>query len=340
MRSDCTMPITHKNHYVPQFYLRNWSQDGKKIWVYSLLVPHSKIPYWQEKSIDYTACWNDFYTIFNGEQETDDFEKWFNKEFETPTKPIINKLIQGKAISKQEQITLTHYIMAQDVRVPARMNLFLETAKTSFSTCLDSLSFENISKEDLIKYKSHNKDNKELPIKVSLDKNKGEVEVSAFVGKSVYLSGVKHLLTSTIKKVEHHKWQVIHSAEGVSFPTTDNPVILLNYNSKYDYNFKGGWGNKNGNIIFPISPKCLLFTEIGSKNKTSNLDYSREWSEFFRKIIIEHAHRFVYADSKQKGMLSINPRRVNEKLYKEEQSTMNGWHEYNLQAEQEMIEKN
>ena len=45
--------ITHRNHYVPQFYLKNWSNDGNKLWVYSLLVPHVKVPYWKEKSIEY-----------------------------------------------------------------------------------------------------------------------------------------------------------------------------------------------------------------------------------------------------------------------------------------------
>lgn len=340
MRSDVITPITHKNHYVPQFYLKNWSQDGKKIWVYSLLVPHHKIPYWHEKSIEYTACWNDFYTRCNGGQETDEFEKWFNAEFETPTEPIIKKLIQGKAISKQEQIILTHYIMAQDIRVPARVNFVLDSAKRALSKYLDSFSFENVKKEDIINYSNRNEHDDLLPINIHIDREKSEIEMKTFVGKNVYLYALRFLLTSTVKKVEHYKWHVIHAAEGVSFPTSDDPVIKLNYTSKDDYDFKGGWGKKHGNIIMPISPKCLLFTEIGTKFKTPIFDCSREWSEYFRKIIIEHAHRFVYADSRQRGMLSINPRRVNKKLYQEEQNTMAGWHEYNSKAEREILEKN
>lgn len=340
MRSDDITSITHKNHYVPQFYLKNWSRDGKKIWVYSLLVPHHKIPYWQEKSIDYTACWNDFYTRCNGEQEADEFEKWFNSEFETPTEPIIKKLIQGKAISKQEHIILTHYIMAQDMRVPARVNFVLGSAKRALSNFLDSFSFENVKKEDIINCYNRNENDDLLPINIHIDREKSEIELNTFVGKSVYLYALKSLLTSTVKKVEHYKWRVVQASEGISFPTSDDPVIRLNFNNKFDYDFNGGWGKKHSNIIMPISPKCLLFTEIGVKTKMTNLDCSKEWSEFFRKIIIEHAYRFVYADSRQRGMLSINPRRVNKKLYQEEQKTMSGWHEYNLKAEQEILEKN
>ena len=330
------MSITHRNHYVPQFYLKNWSQDGNKIWVYSLLVPHSKVPYWKEKSIEYLAVWNDFYTRNNGEKEVDDFERWFNKEFETPTEPIIQKLIEGKSITRQEEILLTHYVMAQDLRVPARVNFILDEAKKSLNSFMASFSFDNVKEEDILKAR-HDEINDILPINVHLDKEKQGVEISTFVGKGVYLFALKHLLTSTVKKVEHYRWHVIHASDGVSFPTTDDPVVLLNYYNKEKYDFNGGWNAKHVNIIMPISPKCLLFTENSTKFRSSSLDYSREWSEFFRRIIIEHAHRYVYADSRQKGMLSINPRRVNEKQFAEERKTMNDWHEYNTKAEQALL---
>ena len=338
MRSDYTTPITHKNHYVPQFYLKNWSQDRKKIWVYSLLVPHSQIPYWKEKSIEYTACWNDFYTQRNGEKEVDEFEKWFNKEFETPAEPIIQKLIENKPITRQEEIRLTHYVMAQNLRVPARVNFILDTAKKSVKKFMDSFSFENVKREDILNA-NHNAIDDLLPINVHIDREKQEIEMNTFIGKSVYLYAVKYLLTLTIKKVEHYRWYVIHAADGISFPTSDNPVIFLNYYGNNNYDFNGGWGIKHVNVIMPLSPKCLLFTEIGTKTISRQFDDSIEWSKFFRKIIIEHAYRYVYADSRQKGMLSINPRRVSAKLFNEEQKTMTDWHEYNIKAEQELLNK-
>lgn len=52
-----TNQITHNNHYVPQFYLKNWSQDGNSIFVYNLLVSDSRIPYWGRKKIKSTAVW-------------------------------------------------------------------------------------------------------------------------------------------------------------------------------------------------------------------------------------------------------------------------------------------
>jgi Fe-S cluster assembly ATPase SufC len=110
----------------------------------------------------------------------------------------------------------------------------------------------------------------------------------------------------------------------------------LNYNSESEYDFKGGWGKKNGNIIMPISPKLLLITQIGSDLDVAQLDYSEHWSKFFRKIIIEHAHRYVYAIKPQKGMLAINPRRVNSEQYAREKTIMAGWHDEQMESEAQL----
>ena len=175
-----------------------------------------------------------------------------------------------------------------------------------------------------------------LPIKVTVNKEVGQIKVDSVVGKGMYLFALKHLLDKTVCVLEKHQWHVIHAADGVSFPTSDDPVICLNYNSDSDYDFKGGWGKKNGNIILPISPKLLLITQIGSNLSINQLDYSEHWSKFFRKIIIEHAHRYVYAIEPQKGMLAINPRRIDAFLFESEKSIMAGWHEEQMEAEAQL----
>lgn len=126
---------------------------------------------------------------------------------------------------------------------------------------------------------------------------------------------------------------MIHSSDDISFPTSDDPVICMNYFNEHKYDFKGGWGKKNGNIIMPISPTLLLITQIGSDMSCTQLDYSKYWSRFFRKIIIEHAHRYVYAIKPQKGMLAIKPRLVNRALYEAEKNEMAGWHNEQMDAE-------
>ena len=111
--------ITHRNHYIPQFYLKNWSLDGKTIQTYSILVSNANVPYWTRQPIKGSAVWNDFYTRMEGDKEIDDFEHWFDREFEAPAKPILDKLMGDQKISHQESIVLSHYIFSQYVRTPA-----------------------------------------------------------------------------------------------------------------------------------------------------------------------------------------------------------------------------
>lgn len=94
--------LTHRNHYIPRFYLKNWSLDGKTIQTYSILVSNSKVPYWTQQSIKNSAVWSDFYTRIEGDKEIDDFEHWFDREFETPAKPVFDKLLNGQKISYEE----------------------------------------------------------------------------------------------------------------------------------------------------------------------------------------------------------------------------------------------
>ena len=110
----------------------------------------------------------------------------------------------------------------------------------------------------------------------------------------------------------------------------------MNYYIDNNYDFKGGWGKKNGYIIMPISPKLLLITQIGNKISVAQFDNSKQWSYFLRRVIIEHAHRYVYALEIQKGMLGINPRRVNKKLFEREKNILAGWHEEQMEDEAQL----
>lgn len=333
---------THNNHYIPQFYLKNWSKDGNSIFVYSLLVPDSRIPYWNHRKIKSTAVWNDFYTRNEGEKEIDDFEKWFDREFEAPVKMVLDNLLKGHSLDEAESKKLARFIGAQYMRTPARLNNLMARWRTEmpvlFEDVLQKASKKlEVNPQIINSQPQVSEEAKFLPIKVTVVKDMNKVKVDSLIGKGMYLFALKHLLTKMVSVLEKHKWYVIHAANGVSFPTSDDPVICLNFNSEHNYDFKGGWGKKNGNIIMPISPTRLLITQIGSNMPLARLDHSEHWSKFFRKIIIEHAHRYVYAIEPQKGMLAINPRRIDAALFEKEKSIMAGWHEEQMEAEAQLI---
>ena len=334
--------ISRRNHYIPQFYLRNWSLDGKTIQTYSILVSNANVPYWTKQSIKNTAVWNDFYTRSVGDEELDDFEHWFDREFERPAKPIFDKLLNGERLLREETKILSHFVFAQYFRTPAGyFRLIGQNAKifpgaiNGICRKLNSTSKRKLQK-NVFPQATTSKGDIPFPLKVSLDQEKRQVEVKTIMGEGVYLHDLKHLLTSTVEVAERLDWQVLHAADGISFPTSDDPVICLNYNNERDYDFGGGWGKKHGNILMPISPKLLLFSEIGEKGACPDLDYSPAYSKLFREMIIQHAHRYVYADRPQRGMLALNARVVDRDMYEREQRSIAGWHAENIRAERNL----
>ena len=134
-----TNQTTHNNHYIPQFYLKNWSQDGVSIFAYSLLVPDSRIPYWSRKRIKSTAVWNDFYTRNEGKKEIDDFEKWFDREFESPVKMVFNDLLKSRNLDEDKSKKLSRFVGAQYLRTPARLNDLMARWRTEMPQLVEDV---------------------------------------------------------------------------------------------------------------------------------------------------------------------------------------------------------
>ena len=337
-----TQSITHRNQYIPRFYLKNWSLDGKTIQTYSILVSNSKVPYWTQQSIKNSAVWNDFYTRTEGDKEVDDFEHWFDRKFETPVKPVFDKLLNDQKISREESIILSHFVFAQYVRTPAAYLRLAEQSRQAFPKIIeDTVSRLNKVAKNMQKgYPApHIPDsirNQLWPIKVVVDKENSMVEIKTIVGRGLYLHNLKRLLSSTLKVAECHDWKILHASEDISFPTSDDPVICMNYRNEHDYDFNGGWGRENCNILMPLSPRLILFAQVGSNGPYTDLDFSPRYSQLFRRMIIQHAHRYVYSDRPQKGMLELNARVVNRDLYEKEKQGMAGWHIEQIQAEQSL----
>ena len=120
----------------------------------------------------------------------------------------------------------------------------------------------------------------------------------------------------------------------------------------FTFRFKGGrtmnWdGGEHYSIAlgcekFPLFKFCFEYItqqklDVGqipeAERAYPDLDYSPMYSKLFREMIIRHAHRYVYAEHPQKGMLALNARVVNRDWYEAEKHDMAGWHIENIKAE-------
>ena len=118
--------------------------------------------------------------------------------------------------------------------------------------------------------------------------------------------------SSAFRTLLQHRWTILHPAEGFTWFTSDCPVIRLNYYKKGQYDFKGGWGRKGGEILFPLSPHHLMYTKIGDRKPWRRGTTVSPWfTEHVQQMIAEHAYRYIFAAAENSIVSKLRPRIVN-----------------------------
>jgi len=133
-----------------------------------------------------------------------------------------------------------------------------------------------------------------------------------------------------VKALKSHKWSIVRPASGYSWFTSDHPVVKLNYNDEDNYDLKGGWGSENTDIFMPLSPKHLLFTQVGS-DIPEKLKFRSKETKFFQKCIAERALRWIFSKDRLNVINKLRPRHIDPELFKREEEQRRNWN--NIQHE-------
>lgn len=333
------------NHYVPKLYLKQWARGGK-IPTYRLLVPSGNCPLWKDHSIKGIALHQHLYTYVAAQGETDEFERWLDREFENPAEEAIDRVINGQRLTPQHWSQLIRFLAAQDVRTPVRLKEFLaRQSKTLLPLINETLTNSVAELEKAVRlgvhFSSPKRDANELfPFKVTIAPDVdggGTIRAEAVAGRQLWLACSRHMLTRTISHLIAHRWTILHAPDGITWPTSDNPVIRLNFADAYNYDFLGGWGRKNGEILLPLSSKHLLYTKIGSSRPLPRgTPLNEDTASLVRRMIIENADRFVFAQEEGDIHL-IRPRTVCSETFKGEQLAWQNWHREQSKAEADFL---
>jgi hypothetical protein len=341
-------PFHRNNHFVSRCYLEPWETASDEIWTYRILVPHEKVRVWKPFAKKAVAWHAHLYTQITDGQESDEVERWFDREFESPAKESLKKATNDERLSSEDWNRLVRFLAAQDVRTPAwftnQMKRLDETLpgmmKTTIETSIRRL--EEASKsgnlsDQLPQLPAAEREG--FPIRTTVTKSPasgGEIKAEILIGRQLWVWSMKRALTRTISALHHHRWTILRPANGMSFVTSDNPVTRLNYKSESDYNFNGGWGSPRTNIILPLGPQHLLFTQIGDRPPIRGERMSEQQTQLIRRFTVEHASRLVFAHEADKEIPVLRPRFVSRVEFERERQQWATWHNQQTAAEREM----
>ena len=337
--------ITRDSHYVSQASLRRWSYDGTSMYACRLLVSRAEVPEWELRSIRGIAFQENLYTTFSGGQEADEFEKWIATEHEEPGLEAIEKLIAGARLTASDWKCIARFVAAQDVRTPLNfiesMQRWRQQIPETVDKCLDDTVEKltrartegippDYSKPERHAFADSLRVRIDPPNESNPDQSNVRIEVS--VGRRLWIASIRHLLTGAANILCQHRWSVAEPAGDHEWPLTDHPVLRLNYYGPGNYDFRGGWGNEGSEIIMPVSPRHLLYVQVGHK-APNRLAFSRPKTELMQRLIVERAYRWVFAREPAPWVAQVRPRIIDEEAFMAERAAWKSWHETHLKAE-------
>ncbi|MFA5360131.1 MAG: DUF4238 domain-containing protein [Patescibacteria group bacterium] len=280
-------------HYVPQFYLRNFSIPEKLGYIFA----YSRKGQPFKTTINSVAAKNDLYILKNKDgKKYEGLEEMF-ATLEGDCKPIIEKIINTEEIniSDDEKVLMSYFIAFLYTR-----NLsHLEQQKNSHTALMKKVMQMNAQNKENFKkilegskYKINLDDDKEVEdlrnsilnfdehFKIKYSKNSDDYFIAN--GMKVGMELVPYIFDKN--------WRLLISRGSRVFIISDNPVVLIRpTNLPHFY----GNGFANSHIYLPLSPKISLILNT-KKGDIKIADVKRENVDYLNSLIMFYAHQFIY----------------------------------------------
>ncbi|WP_440060771.1 DUF4238 domain-containing protein [Pseudomonas syringae] len=323
------------NHYVPQTYLRQW-MNGGKVLTYRLLVPHEQCQLWKPLSPKSIAKLEHLYTYFSGSEDSDETERWLDRDFEVPVAASIAKVVNESRLTNEDWSKLIRFAIAQSVRTPAVLDSFLKRQDETLEAILAESMEESVAKFGVVLASGAKLEPvpvgdpySKLPLRIRRVKHEnGEEGLEARVlnGRKFWIWSLNHILKDLIHRMPVHRWTILHAPPGVTWPTTDDPFTRLGVGANGNLSLEGGWGVVGTRLFLPLSPKHLLFACVGCRPPPRGTTLSLAEAAFFKTIILTRASRYIFSTDTL-DIEEVRPRTVSRELYQAEAARWAGWHE-------------
>jgi hypothetical protein len=301
------------------------------------------MPLWKQASARGIAKHQNLYTRIIAGKDSDDVERWLNDEFETPAQESLAKAVADQKLTPEDWHQIIRFLAAQDVRTPARLHESLVRWKSNLQNTIEEVLEDSVKKLTAAKQNKTPIDTTPhpqaayFPIKTTKEFSPGAeygtLGVEMVVGRGLWLFSLKHLLTSTLRVLHKHKWTILRCPPEMTWFTTDDPVVKLNYHSAVRYDFGGGWGSEGTEIFMPLSPKHLLYTRVGHRSAAKGTVLSRELALGLQNMMVQHAHRFIFSTEPNVRLPELRPRHVSSEFFESEAMQWKTWHDEQTRAE-------
>ncbi|MBR3159332.1 MAG: DUF4238 domain-containing protein [Atopobiaceae bacterium] len=329
------------NHYVPQMYLRQWSNNGNTVWTYDTIAWSERQKVWESKGVGGLAYWRDFYTQANDDDSIDDsIEKLFGDEYEWKAGEPLRKVRDGETLGSNDMSALVDFAILQMVRTPlwymkscALMANVFPSATTEVVDRLESeyeaglLTASNA--QDKTASQPDSAPFPQFAFDVGVIEETSELKITMPVGRKNYLAGIGRILNGEVgRRMRGYNWSVVEMPDGVVLPTCDNPFVRLCMRPGGRPTLDGSVGDPDVHLFMPLTPHHLLFAHAGGVSfASSRLASEPNATELIAGSIVQNALRYVYDCRKSDWITRLRPRRVDPGYCNKMADMMKRWNE-------------
>ena len=140
-----------EHHFVPQLYLKPWTNEEGRIWRYRLLVSTDSVPSWGSHTPRAIARQKHLYTQMISRNPQDEVERWFAEEFESPAVEPIHRAVTEQRLTSDDWAHVIRFLALQDVRTPARLLEMLKRWNDELPTTIDETLRASVAELELLR---------------------------------------------------------------------------------------------------------------------------------------------------------------------------------------------
>ena len=262
------------HHYLPQFYLRGFT-EGNTVWVHDRLERRS-FPS-QPKSI---ANENKLYS--------DDMEQHLANEIEDPAKSAIEAKRLRQPLDAQQREALAHYVVTLWKRVPeGRERVFAgvpevaESIRQELHTELDESAAVEPGLAMLAEYRK-------AQISQIIEKFKTEPPPEVW-----HQNLSRDSSPNVVAALLSMNWRVLFS-DATDFLTSDNPVFFFKHE---------GIGQPTSELSVPLSSSVVLWAHRKPTHGPLYLRARREAVRDLNRRVVSNATRYVFSQRSEPWIL-------------------------------------
>lgn len=337
--------ITRDNHYVPRFYLRQWSGNGNTIRCYNGIIRNEAMRGWRSTSIKGTAYWKNLYTDIVDGYDDDKFEKMMH-DYEDAAKEALCKLVSDAELSEREKSDLVSFLIVQAARTPSFVEFSQRLLKRVFPSVVESVgerlkqriadgTIEEEAKRATQSLKEASPDLSDMVMNVRLDKEKGAIGVETCTGRQNFIAeALRFIEGAPGELLRDCNWIILNTEDMLM--TSDNPVVFMQYDERSGWAFGLGGGliSRPTLVFMPLTPHHVLLTQIGlSTQEMERIQMTDELNELIQQGTVFNAKRYIYANNCDDRASAWREQFVNSDVFDEMERERKEWHEENKELE-------